>query len=680
MMISFGESQIGVDWKAGRIRTLSRRGRQLLTLEQPPLFEMRLRTQDGTPVVLTSSDAAVSELEQGAEYSFSVGVTVVISCQARGEQLVWQASWRVPDGLTAEYIDLANVTLQCRLKENGGDSAVLWPYNEGAIIEDERMKREMNPPEYPSAGSYAMFPYMHCAQFMALLFPDGGLYLGAHDEKRGPKGLDFLCGEDGVRFRIRLFVGGEDATPEVVMCFFEGGWTAAADIYRQWFEAHRPEGLKPLHDHRALPAWYREMPIVITYPVRGIHDMDEMNPNRFFPYANALPVIDEMAEKMHSRILVLLMHWEGTAPWAPPYVWPPYGGEEMLRGFMEELHRRGHLLGVYCSGLGWTEQSNLIPSYNTAQRFEEEHLAQAMCLAPDGSLPKSRICTYQRSGYDLCPASEKGGAIFAQALEPLFRFGPDYVQAMDQNHGGSMYFCYSRHHGHPAAPGPWMTRTMQEVSAAWQRDYPNTLVGCESAAAEPYINTMLLSDNRYPLNFMTGRAVPLYSYLYHSYLHNFMGNQVCAPFAYQTEGILYRLAYSFAAGDMLTLVLNDEGEIMFHWGMRDFSRHSDREKIMAFCQRLHAVQRGEEDCFCDGRMLPPPEVESACVTLEMTGAVKTLRVPAVLTCAWETPQGRVKRFAVNWTDQPQRIVFGGKTLEAAPLDCCVLSDSMHNPA
>ena len=116
MMISFGESQIGVDWKAGRIRTLSHRGRQLLASEQPPLFEMRLRTQDGTPVVLTSSDAAVSELEQGAEYSFSVGVTVVISCQARGEQLVWQASWRVPDGLTAEYIDLANVTLQCHLK------------------------------------------------------------------------------------------------------------------------------------------------------------------------------------------------------------------------------------------------------------------------------------------------------------------------------------------------------------------------------------------------------------------------------------------------------------------------------------------------------------------------------------------------------------------------------------
>ena len=215
--------------------------------------------------------------------------------------------------------------------------------------------------------------------------------------------------------------------PEVIWQFFDGDWMDAADIYRDWFEKNLPSALVKVAENRTLPTWYRDMPIVITYPVRGIHDMDEMNPNKFFPYGNALPVIDEFAEKMQSKVLVLLMHWEGTAPWAPPIVWPPYGGEEMLVKFMDDLHAKGHLLDVYCSGLGWTEQSNLISEYCTKDRIERERLSNAMCLAPDGSLPHSRICTGQRSGYDICPASEQGKALLAEALDPLFAAKLDYI-------------------------------------------------------------------------------------------------------------------------------------------------------------------------------------------------------------------------------------------------------------
>ena len=80
----------------------------------------------------------------------------------------------------------------------------------------------------------------------------------------------------------------------------------------------------------------------------------------------------ELAEKIGTKILVLLMHWEGTAPWAPPFVWPPYGGEEMLKSFIQKLHDQGHLLGVYLSGIGFTEQSNLIAEYNNEQLIEEK--------------------------------------------------------------------------------------------------------------------------------------------------------------------------------------------------------------------------------------------------------------------------------------------------------------------
>ena len=146
--------------------------------------------------------------------------------------------------------------------------------------------------------------------------------------------------------------------------------------------------------------------------------MDDMRPNGFFPYINALPYIEEIAEATQARILALLMHWEGTAPWAPPYVWPPYGGEQAFNELRDALHRQGHLLGVYCSGFGWTYQSNLT-DYNRIDEWNSGAVKEAMCAGPDGQIAISNICTGQRSGYDLCPASEKAREIPGFALKML---------------------------------------------------------------------------------------------------------------------------------------------------------------------------------------------------------------------------------------------------------------------
>ena len=97
-----------------------------------------------------------------------------------------------------------------------------------------------------------------------------------------------------------------------------------------------------------------------------------MTPNMYYPYANVLPIAKEFSEKMNSKIMALPMHWEGTAPWAPPYVWPPYGGEDEFCSFVDSLHAQGNLAGVYCSGIGWTTESYLEPSYNPSYRSLSE--------------------------------------------------------------------------------------------------------------------------------------------------------------------------------------------------------------------------------------------------------------------------------------------------------------------
>lgn len=108
-----------------------------------------------------------------------------------------------------------------------------------------------------------------------------------------------------------------------------------------------------------------------------------------------IPVIRELSERLNSKILVILMHWEGTAPWAPPFVWPPYGGKEALEEYINALHAEGHLLGVYCSGLGWTQKSKLT-DYSGEEMFKEQDLGKIMCVSPKGERPLSKICTAQR--------------------------------------------------------------------------------------------------------------------------------------------------------------------------------------------------------------------------------------------------------------------------------------------
>jgi len=128
--------------------------------------------------------------------------------------------------------------------------------------------------------------------------------------------------------------------------------------------------------------------------------------------------------------------------------------------------------------------------------------------------------------------------------------GIDYAQILDQNHGGNPYFCYSRDHGHAPVPGPWMTRAMCALLERAREAGQGMLFGCESAAGEPYIPQLMLSDNRFNLGWIYGKPVPMFAYVYHEYLSNFMGNQVCAAGTFEPdpESLAYRLAYALTAG------------------------------------------------------------------------------------------------------------------------------------
>ena len=691
MQLQTERLSLTLDDASGEITSLTVCGKERL-VGRVPLFRVSVMGPTGERTRFSSRDAAHVEAKKNQLVfrGFSrdgiekTALSVFVGVKTTEETVEW--SLRVqPDASDAvEWVD-APLTLLPTLSEqdpaNGG--RVLFPFNEGALVSDATLRARTSlghlDPDYPPRGSYATFPNMVCSQFLAYLFGDAGLYVAAHDPHRAVKGVDFIPEENGILLRLRLFGGGnfgEVFAPDYPVVWAATGrrWESAAERYRAWFSSVLPPRVCKIAQNKRLPEWYADAPLVVSYPVRGAFDMDRMDLNdAFFPYVNALPTIRRLREATGRRILVLLMHWEGTAPWAPPYVWPPLGGEEAFFAFRDALHRDGNLLGVYCSGFSYTMKSNLV-SYSREREFGERGIAAGVNQSPEGKIGISMICQGQRSAYDLCPVSPVGRAVVEEAYRPLFEKGIDYIQILDQNHGGSQYFCYARDHGHPPVVGRWTTEAMQTMLGEWN-DRPGAAVfGCESAAAEPFLGNLPFSDNRFELNYRFGRPVPLYAYCYHEYLRNFMGNQCGTPFDDAIDTFRHRLAYSFAAGDCPTLVLDPSGNVLSRWGNKDLSKRPDNEKVLRFVANLTAFERGPAGPFlARGRMIPGEEIGCATVTYpKRYEGEPAATLPALHTSAWENEKGERVQIVVNPEDREMTFRLGGKTGKVAPLNAVLI--------
>ena len=635
-----------------------------------PLFTLALLSENGKQT-RTSIFDYVHVKTQKTSNGFSC---LYQNCQLFAEIFVeitdgieWKIRLSKPENFVYEFVNYPYITTPNDLRDNGGNSKILWGFNEGVLIDNMAMKEKgwgYFEPTYPSKGIAAIFPAIVETQFMAYYNDVSGIYFATHDNTNSLKGINFLTDNGGIKFEFRHFTGcdfnEEYYSPyPTVIKFFKGDWRDACEIYKTWFKNNSATDFIKIEDNKNLPKWYGESPVIITYPVRGVHDTDVMTPNAHFPYINIMPEVEKYEKLFGSKIMVLLMHWEGTAPWAPPIVWPPYGGEEKLKELIDELHKRGDVLGVYCSGLGWTIQSHTDDIYNTLEKFEKENLKEEMCLSPEQDLPYSNICRAQRSGYDLCPTRDFTINVIKEQVELMAGAGIDYIQLMDQNHGGTSYFCYSKKHNHPPVPGKWQVDAVKKLLRKASENTNKVLFGCESAAAESYIPELLFSDNRFILNYRIGSPVPAYAYIYHEYLNNFMGNQVCAnAFIDRLKTPLClaeRVAYSFVAGDMLTAVLTVDGKIDWSWGKAKKDILPDQTHICSLIKNLNYWRQTKPEFLHTGSMVKPIKVDCEILKFEPLDRDEVFLVPAVHTSAFTSNDGKFGQVMANYTFDEQTV-------------------------
>ena len=682
MKIQTGDFVIKINEKMGRVLSIENINRAfLMDGTELPVLTVSLLNTDGEQEIINSDSAEKVEARQDG-HVLSVLYSGIGNCAFDAEIKLWQdekdgmfhrtMSFDNRTGTPVEWVDFGSVAIPQDLRYNGGDSVIYTSFTEGGLIEDFTLREKYMGTRY-SDLSYAyrgmggLYPRTGHMQFMAYYSEKGGVYFAAHDENYTLKVLEVRPLENALCLEHRVMPGGVigkwEMGYDVVIGGFYGDWYDAAELYRNWFEksALRPV---PIQENKALPVWMDDSPVIIIYPIRGGKDTGDMTPNCYYPFEEGVQYVNRISEKLGCRVMALMMHWEGTAPWAPPLVWPPYGGEEGFKKAVRMLHEKGNLAGVYCSGIGWTTESYLVPEYDPQKAYEEYAMESCICRSPKEEMLETGTLDGIRSAYSVCPAHDVVSDIVVGEIEKIAGSGIDYCQFFDQNWGGNSKFCYSRNHGHPAAPGKWMTEAMlrmQERGNARIREMGSEmLLGTESAAAEPFIGELPFNDLRFIKWYYYGTPVPAYSYIAHEYTNNFAGNFCGAAHSLDILGnpsnLAFTIGYAFAAGNMLSVVLGKNGQIHWAWCVDEdeVGVPQNQEELWQFVAHLNAWRRGVGKEFLRFGRMEKPEKISGIGTYQLLRADGThAEFTELLYTKWSY-EGNIAQFVVNFHDTEKR--------------------------
>ncbi len=649
------------------------------TSDPQGLFIIQFRDKVGSPFRLTQkdfSDCKVLQQENCTELVFSgckepAAGSVKVTVDGKEDGLHWNISVEeLSPYLQTEWIDFPRLCIADSAVENW-----LLPYAEGTLISDLRSREKhcnfkCEYAEYPMTGISSFYPGPAAMQFEACYGRENGLMFLCADPTHAPKSIDVMPEEEkSARLLLQHFTGGANTLAyDVVVCGFQGDWQSAAELYRNWMEANDP--CLPAKQYNTMPQWMKESPTFLLYAVKGQgRDLGDLTPNEYYPYNNILPVVERYRALWAGNFTTVLMHWEGTAPWAPPYVWPPFGGEAELKNFVERMHQNGDRVGLYASGIAWTQYSMTDKSFDLTERFEKENVEAEICTGPRQE-KFSRVCNTikgQRIGYDLCATREFTRNIVQQEISKAAAAGVDYLQYFDQNQGCASPLCYSKKHGHPDIPGAWATADMRELLHKAVDSGKGMVIGCENAAAQPYTDSCKLNDLRYHLAWGAGGIpVPLYPYLFHEYTAGFSGNGVCLSGWIDTEKtpffLCWQLAWNFAYGNFLSVVLKNGGKIHWNWALPWSKPEPEQEGLCKLMTNLTALRRElSENYLAAGRMLKAPEVICGTNTVYRVQLAPT-ELPRIISAAWQGIDCKKVTLLVNYNAEDETCTVSGKTV------------------
>ena len=120
-------------------------------------------------------------------------------------------------------------------------------------------------------------------------------------------------------------------------------------------------------------------------------------------------------------------------------------------------------------------------------------------------------------------------------------------------------------------------------------------------------------------------------------------------------------------------LLTPDGDIMSHWGMRDFENVPNKERVLTLIANLTAFYQKEAKPYLyAGRMVPAHPVVCGTRSFAMEFVSKIHTFPRILSTAWQDESGKCVQILVNPEDEATPCTIDGREVVVPPLSAVMV--------
>jgi hypothetical protein len=537
------------------------------------------------------------------------------------------------------------------------DDVIVAPAFPGVLIENPAQNWPAN---YRAGWA---FPGQQSAQFMAFQDRTAGLYLASMDTVGYGRALR-VAKQDNKR----LVLFHEYLLPEQPTAVWEspyavalgvtaGTWQDTADIYKRW-AVRQPWCARKLAQRPDIPDWWKRGPCIHTCSVRT-QDADGRCNGSYYPQLREH--LRVLRAKIDGPVLPLLAAWENHRVWTAGDYFPVFDAAQ-AEGTIAQLRQDGFLPFVFLSGLYYTFRNDgpdgsAVPGW---ERYTASFVIDCETGQPATAvLGNHRKDGWCRHSYSFCPAAPGTKAFFLAALDQLHALGIDVVQ-MDQATPGAGGACFSTAHGHPPGPGTYQALAFRQLLTDIRRHgrtlSPQFVLFNEELHEEliPYLDGFHTRESRerwWYRNTPGARGIPLFTYLYHEYAVAY-GGEGPSALKFNSPAVVREHAVNLVTGKTPAVSV---------WSRQEAMAEAHPDQIHMLRNHSRLLKTEAQRFLMLGRMLHPLEFDVRKVTyqipVERDGQWRgePFEDAAVLTSAWQSPEGLVGHCLVNITNVKQSL-------------------------